>query len=112
MSKKKNPKELQEKFEGIIPLKYMSVKNWLKYDKRNAWSKSIELYKYGKSKEFICNSLNVTMNDLTKWIDELYNPKKIQREVKNDWSISLRTPKNFSNWNSLILKQCWSKNVK
>lgn len=106
MNKRITFEELQKKCDGIIPLRKISVKNWMKYDKRDTRGKAIELYRYGKSQEDIINILNITSRDLKGWIDELYNQKKIT-EVQNDWSLPLRTPSNFSNWNSMILKKCW-----
>ena len=87
--------KIKKKYNGIIPIGKVNIQTWLKHDIRNKRNKAIALYRYGKTREFICEVLGFTLKDLSIIIDSTYEDKIIRKKKPTP---TLRSPENYSNW--------------
>jgi len=100
-----NIEQIKEKYNGIIPPNKLSFKKWIKADIRNKNDKAIALYKYGKSTDFICQRLGISIKELSILINKLYRDEPLV--VKKPTSV-LKAPENYSQWTSSIINS-WRK---
>jgi hypothetical protein len=105
MNKNKKSKKM-----NILSYESNRIDYWIKNDCRTIKEKAVIMFYYNCNYEYISKKLNVKIQDVRKWIIDLYNdnyPNNTYQDRRRNKPLSI--PHNFSLWNSTNIYYFWNR---
>ncbi|MEN8906132.1 MAG: helix-turn-helix domain-containing protein [Clostridiales bacterium] len=100
-------KNLKDKSILILPFEHTKINDWIEYDSRSSREKAILMFLKGRKTKNIAKRLNVNINQVRSWTLSIYDKEKTP-PANFKLNTNLRTPNNFSSWNSNTIYNFWN----